>query len=367
MKTLSVFMENFESNPGNKLGVTNHLTPIGNIITNVRNFFGPLLGVVIEPAEDGVSLKVHSSRFVSPEEVNKLLTDNIYGSTNLKSYIASQGLSGCKVINLGQYFVVYFYPTDIKTVELPKDAKTPEIKGDIPTEVKPCKGIPVCKACVCTEMLKYGIQEAEIDALLSESIVQMDDEELEDKTREQLIKFIEGTDKVKCAAKLTELLSDDLELPEDYYFKGVKDSDGNESIALRYRFTKRRPFGKSVELSRSLLNIYNTGDEAVWVEAFDNREGNSEEMNTIIETVLKLIGAKPTDDPCVYAIKKDDVPEPKDDEEKKDEDTPEEKEHASDDESVDKKETGDQISGTLASDEEAAKNGEEIGVKDEDK
>ena len=39
MKTLTQLRESFDSNPGNdvKLGVTNHLTPLNNIITNVRN------------------------------------------------------------------------------------------------------------------------------------------------------------------------------------------------------------------------------------------------------------------------------------------------------------------------------------------
>ena len=30
-------------------------------------------------------------------------------------------------------------------------------------------------------------------------------------------------------------------------------------------------------------------------------------MNRIVETVLKLIGAQPTDDPCVYVISSDEV------------------------------------------------------------
>ena len=298
MKTLSQLRENFDCNPGNsvKLGVTNHLTPVNNIITNVRNFFGSLLGIVVEPGEDGVSLKLHSSKFVSPEEITKVIDTPCMGQSTVRSYICQQGLCNVKLINLGMYYIVYFGPTDIRTAENPdkvaKDAK--------------------CQNCVCKEMLEFSIDEAEMETLkIDEAIV--DDEELEDKTKEQLLKFIQGTDKVKCAQKLAEFLADDLELPEDYYFKGVKDADGNESIALRYKFQRRRPFGKEVTLSKTLLNIYNVGDNAVWVEANLTRDLNHPEMNRIVDTVIKLIGAKPTEDPCVYAIPSEEITQLKND------------------------------------------------------
>ena len=78
MKTFTILNEQCltsDVNPGNamSLGVTNHLTPINNIVTNVRNFFGAQLGIIVCVAEDGVSLKMHSSRFVNKEEVNKIL------------------------------------------------------------------------------------------------------------------------------------------------------------------------------------------------------------------------------------------------------------------------------------------------------
>ena len=301
MKTLSQLRENFDCNPGNcvKLGVTNHLTPVNNIITNVRNFFGSLLGIVVEPGEDGVSLKLHSSKFVSPEEITKVIDTPCMGQSTVRSYICQQGLCNVKLINLGMYYIVYFGPTDIRTAENPdkvaKDAK--------------------CQNCVCKEMLEFNIDEAEMETIdlgINESAAKFDDEELEDKTKEQLLKFIKGTDKVKCAEKLAELLADDLELPEDYYFKGVKDADGNESIALRYKFQRRRPFGKEVTLSKTLVNIYNVGDNAVWVEANLTRDLNHPEMNRIVDAVIKLIGAKPTDDPCVYAIPTEEIQNLKD-------------------------------------------------------
>lgn len=315
--------ENFEINPGNglKCGVTNHLTPVANIITNIRNIFAPIMQIIVEPGEDGVSMKLHSSKFTSIEEINKVL-DTPYMGSSLRNYIFQQGLDSIKLVNLGMYYVVYCYPSDTVTKN------------------------PSCANAVCTEMLQINIDECELETLTESSI---DDEELEDKTKQQLIKFIDGTDKVKCAAKLAELLADDLELPADYYFKGVKDTDGNESIALRYKFTKRRPFGKEVQLSKSLLNIYKSGDEAVWVEAFLTRDKNSEEMNNIVETVLKLIGATATDDPCVWAITpdaiddmKDDV---KDDDKKKDDDD-------DDDDDLNKPENTEDISSSLKKSEE---------------
>ena len=55
MKTLSMIKESEEL--GNKLGVTNHLTPVENIVTNVRNFFSSQMSMVVSKAEDGFSLK----------------------------------------------------------------------------------------------------------------------------------------------------------------------------------------------------------------------------------------------------------------------------------------------------------------------
>jgi hypothetical protein len=322
MRTLTQLREAYDCNPGNdmKLGVTNHLTPLNNIITNIRNFFGSTMGIVVEPGEDGVSLKLHSSKFVCPKEVSKVIDQPYLGNTSLHSYICQQGLCNMKLINLGSYYVVYFGPNDIRTAENPD-----KVAAD-------------AKCCVaCSEMLQFNLFECEMDSI-NEAF---DDEELEDKTKEQLLKFIQGTDKVKCAQKLSELLADDLNLPEDYYFCGVKDADGNESIALRYKFQKRRPFGKEVTLSKTLINIYNVGENAVWVEAFLTKDKNSDTMNRIVETTLKLIGAQPTDDPCVYVISSDEVQDLKKEVEANKQE-PENKEE----ESLDKQPEN-QISGTL--------------------
>lgn len=330
MKTLTQLREAYDSNPGNdvKLGVTNHLTPLNNIITNVRNLFATTMGIVVEPGEDGVSLKLHSSKFVCPNEINKILNQSYLGDTCLHQYICQQGLCNMKLLNLGSYYVVYFGPNDIRTAENPDNVSS--------NEVTACN-LP----CACKEMLQYNISEVEMETITEA----FDDEELEDKTKEQLLKFIQGTDKVKCAQKLAEFLADDLNLPEDYYFKGVKDTEGNESIALRYKFQKRRPFGKEVTLSKTLINIYNVGENAVWVEAFLTKDKNSDTMNRIVETVLKLIGAQPTEDPCVYVIPTDEVQQLKKEvEDNQGEDKKEEPE-----ENLNKEEK-DEISGSLQTD-----------------
>ena len=62
--------------PGNaysNTGVTNHLTPVGNIVTQIRNLFSPLTGIVASVGEDGFSVKLNSSKFISKDEVSKVL------------------------------------------------------------------------------------------------------------------------------------------------------------------------------------------------------------------------------------------------------------------------------------------------------
>ena len=162
IKTLSQLVECYDCNPGNNVnrGVTNHLTPLNNIITNVRNFFGSTMGVIVEPGEDGVSLKLHSSKFVCPKEVSKVIDQPYLGNTSLHSYICQQGLCNMKLINLGSYYIVYFGPNDIRTAENPD---------------KVAADAKCCKAVACTEMLQYNLNECEMDSL-NEAF---DDEELE--------------------------------------------------------------------------------------------------------------------------------------------------------------------------------------------
>lgn len=304
-------------NQGNslELGVTNHLTPVNNIVTNIRNLFSMIIPVVASVGEDGFSVKLDSSKFVSKEEINRILQQPVYQSTSLYSYIISQGLDNVKCINLGMYWVVYFSPKDIKAAEPGKEAKPAD---------KPVK-----------EQL---FEEAEMDSLiLNESD---DDEELKDLTKEKLKEIIQNKDKVKASKQLELLISSEVELPREYYFAGVKDKQGNESIALRWKYQVKRPKGMSAEVTRSLINIYGLDKDGVWVGDFeeDGMFQLPDEVKKLIETVLDFLGAKKTDDPCVWDLsgegKKDEEPK------KEDEDKKEEGEDKKEEGSEDKKEEG---------------------------
>lgn len=288
-----------DKNRGNdiKLGVTNHLIPINNIVSNVRNLFQPKLGIVACVAEDEVSIKLHSSKFVDKHSVEVLLNDHVYNNLNLKDYIIQQGLDTIKLVNLGQYYVVYFSPSDI--------AACPA--GNEP-------GIP------CEELKECNLIECEIDTLNS-MIFEDDEEELEDEDRKKLIEIVKMPDKYKAAKQFAALISKEIELPADYYFAAVKDSDNHESIALRYKFQKRRPFGKTTDITKSIMNIYNMGEQGIWIDdmdKYDKKESKDLVVNkvdptyTLIKSILDFIGAKPTDDECVWSL-----PEKTDDEDEK--------------------------------------------------
>lgn len=267
-----------DRNQGNeiKLGVTNHLTPVDNIVTNVKNLFS-ILPIVASIGEDGVSVKLNSSKFINPKEVNKVLHEPVWQSTSVASYIQSQGLDSIKMVNLGMYIVVYFYPSDIKFAE---------------PGMEPKKNAPV---------KEQFIEEAEMESLVVESD---DDEELKDLTKEKLKEILNMKDKVKAAKQLELLVGQEMELPREYYFAGVKDKQGNESIALRWKYTIKRPKGMTSEITRSLLNIYDLSEEGVWVGDFDEDSMFQlpDEVKKLIETVLDFIGAKKTDDSCVWSL-----------------------------------------------------------------
>ena len=278
-------------NPGNGLaqGLSNHYTPIDNIIMNVRNIFGALLGLVVSKGEDGVSLKIQSSNFTNEDTTREILYNSTFdGRTYLANYIMNQGLTGLKIICIGQSCIAYFCPQDL--------AQDPTI------------------AVACKEMQEGKHQECEMGGnILKENF---GEEELEDKTQEELAEIINSSDKVKAAKEFAEKIASVVTLPESMYIKATKDVEGHESIALRYKYIKARPFGGKAETVLSLLNIYSTGKDAVWVDAFLNREMFDEEVISTIESILQFIGAEPTDDECVWTIgnvkdddDKDDTPE----------------------------------------------------------
>lgn len=289
MKTFSNFVKNINENcttsdvnPGNGigLGVTNHLTPVQNIVTNLRNLFTPINGVVATIAEDGFSVKLHSSKFINKEETEKFLFAPVYQNQSLYSYIVAQGLDNMKMINLGQYIVVYFGPKDIKAANPGEEPNTCSV--------------------ACQEMLEMNITEAEI-MTINESD---DDEELEQVAKANLRAIIASQDKVKAAKQFAILVGQQITLPQDYYFAGVKSQDGDESIALRWKYIKRKPHNKSVEITHSLMNIFGDGEDAIWIGDFDNNAKFllPEDVKELIESILELLGATKTDDPCIYKI-----------------------------------------------------------------
>lgn len=321
MKTFSNFVKNINENcttsdvnPGNGigLGVTNHLTPVQNIVTNLRNLFTPINGVVATIAEDGFSVKLHSSKFINKEETEKFLFAPVYQNQSLYSYIVAQGLDNMKMINLGQYIVVYFGPKDIKAANPGEEPNTCSV--------------------ACQEMLEMNITEAEI-MTINESD---DDEELEQVAKANLRAIIASQDKVKAAKQFAILVGQQITLPQDYYFAGVKSQDGDESIALRWKYIKRKPHNKSVEITHSLMNIFGDGEDAIWIGDFDNNAKFllPEDVKELIESILELLGATKTDDPCVYKITDEIVNTNSDD--KKD-DSNDSSSETSDNEETDKK------------------------------
>lgn len=281
MKRFSEFMESCTTadvNQGNSLalGVTNHLTPVNNIVTNVRNLF-PMVQVIASVGEDGVSVKLNSTRFVNKEEINKIIYEPIWQANSIATYIMSQGLDLIKMVNLGLYWVVYFCPRDIAFAAPGAEPKPGSVKEQF-------------------------MEEAEMDSLVNEA--GDDDEELKDLTKKKLSEIIDSKDKVKSAKQLELLVAQELELPREYYFAGVKDKQGLESIALRWKYTVKRPKGKTAEMTRSLVNIFSTED-GVWVADFDEESMFKlpDEVKKLIESILDFIGATKTDDPCVWELK----------------------------------------------------------------
>ena len=287
-------------NPGNaysNTGVTNHLTPVANIVAQIRNLFSPLTGVVASIAEDGFSVKLNSSKFTSKEEVNKILYDTcIMKGTCLASYIQQQGLTVMKMINVGQYFVVYFCPNDIKGA-----GKTDEVPANLP----------------CKEMQELDIEETEMYSLIKESD---DDEEIKDITRQKVSELINSKDKVKAAKQLELLLTQELELPREYYFAGVKSKDGDESIALRWKYTKNRPHNKTSENVRSIMNIYDMTGEGIWVQDFDKDSMVTlpDEVDKLIHSVLDFLGAEETENPAIWSLEGSEPGKKKEEKDKED-------------------------------------------------
>lgn len=327
MKTFSKLNESAkttDTQPGNdlaKTGITNHYTPIENILTNVKNLFALKLGVVAAIGEDNVSLKLHSSKFVDDQSINSVLYEPIDRFTNLYSYITSQGLNKMTKVDLGQYTVLYFSPTDVKT------AQDPQKMVNVPTTV------------VATESFENEIV----------NIIKEDDseEEMKDVTLEKFLELIESKDKVKAAKQLELLVSQQIELPREFYFAAIKFKTGEEAIALRWKYTKKLPTGQSTESVRSIMHIFGKGDKAIWVQDYDKESivQLPDEVKKLIDNILEMIDADKTDDPAIFKLtgerkeredKKDkDKDENDENDDNKDDDTKEKKSGDDDDEDDD--------------------------------
>ena len=297
--------------PGN--GVANHYTPIENILINVRNLYSTHLGIVASIAEDGVSLKLNSTKFVTKENVNKVLfgewfDNSVYNhSMSLGSYIQSQGLDKVTLVELGQYIVVYFSPSDMMQVSIPASKPGANDKD-------------ASVGCTCTEMLQFGIDDAEIDTIIEAAD---DDEEILDATKKEIKEILASKDKVKAAKQLGVIIGNHVELPQDYYSAGINIANDGQAIALRWKYLKKRPHNKTTEIKRTLIYFFEPDSkEPIWVGDFDKDTMFTlpDEVKKLIENILDIIGAKKTNDPCVFVYddSKQDDEDKKDDKDKED-------------------------------------------------
>ena len=284
MKTFSKLNESArttDTQPGNdlaKTGLTNHYTPIENILINVKNLFATKLGVIVAVGEDNVSLKLHSSKFVNDDFVNTVLYEQVDRFTCLDSYIRSQGLTKMTKVNLGQYIVIYYSPEDVNTAEDPNEMT----KTDA--------------AAIATESLDFELS----------NIIKEDDseEELKDITLEKVLQLLDMKDKVKAAKQLELLVSQQIELPREFYFAGIKFKTGEEAIALRWKYIKKLPTGQSSESVRSIIHIFGKGDKAIWVQDFaeDSIVKLPDDVVTLINNILEMLDAEKTNDPAIFKL-----------------------------------------------------------------
>lgn len=276
--------------PGNlNNGVMNHYIPIENIVINVRNIFAPWFGLVVEPGEDGRTLKVYNSTFSSPEAVDAVLNFKPDGRTSLREYVAMQGLPLYKTVSSGNTLVVYFYSTDIAGQEDPAafaGCPVPPALQPLPTPYE--EALKSCTDEELSSVLEEAGEETEMRDILNKTFYDL-----------------AGTaDQTESDKKWAAAVGENVHLPNGYYWANVKDEDGHKSIALRKKITKRQSFGRSNKYAVSLINIYNNGKNAIWVGCFDRKDQCPTEDVELIDGILSFIGAVPTQDPCVFTFNK---------------------------------------------------------------
>ncbi|MCH5166960.1 MAG: hypothetical protein J1F35_03620 [Erysipelotrichales bacterium] len=287
----------------NGAGTTNKYTPINNIITNVKNFFGATYNIVVTEGP-GNSVELRCSRWINVDEAYKDLNGIEVARKTITSYISEQGLDSMKLIQEGQRILAVFYASDIKDDATKTFNKLPDASEYTDSHANENRNFQTC--LIYTD--SYANESFEYEILDQKTIGEgkEDDDEMEDTTQKELRELIVTDNKVKSAEKFAELVAQTIDLPSEYYWKAVKDKDGNESIALRHKTEKRRPFGKKAEIIDSVINIYGTGEEAIWVDGYDDIDNMPDDMKRLIENILQLLGAEKTPDICVYSLKETD-------------------------------------------------------------
>ena len=113
--------------------------------------------------------------------------------------------------------------------------------------------------------------------------------------------------------------------------------NGDESIALRWRYTSKRANNMSSTVTYSLINIYNTKEEGIWVAPFaeDSILKLPDEVQKLVDNILKdVLHAKQSKNKAVWTVGKEAHEIEDEDEDKdKDKDKDEDKDTDKDDES----------------------------------
>lgn len=270
------------NNPGNDmtLGLMNHLTPVGNIATNVSNLFGAHLGIVAEVAEDQRSLKVYSSRFWTEKDMMNILRETVCGKT-LYSYIVEQGLTAMAAMNIGQHYVAYFY--------------APDLAQNINGWKNPC--------AFCEESLDG---ETEIIYRNFSPINEAEEVDLEDeanlKRQDELLKLLNGEDKVATASELSRLYGEKYELPGTWNIRALRDEDGDLCVALRQDYKRETHKGKEADAKRSWVYVYGADPNSIWVPGLKNPSRLDDDVRKEIKSFLSWMKAEPTDKPHVFNL-----------------------------------------------------------------
>ena len=315
---------------GNSLnnGVTNHYTPVQNILTNIKNLFCQLLGVYAEVAEDGFSIKLSSVQFTSEQKTSEILHRPMYndafsyGTSSLEGYIMSQGLRKVTLINLGSYYVVYFSPEDIKAAQSPINMEN-NIKGY--TSVGEYSGECCPNPCEMKESLYdefelcYLNEKEDNSNNSNDNSSDQNNDSSSDESNntdnssndnsnsdsdDKISEILNSEDKVKAAKQLEIIISQKIQLSREFYFTAIKFKNEDEAIALRWKYDKKLPNGKSTENVRSIMHIFGTGENAIWVQDYakDSIVELPKEIKQLIENVLKILGAKSTNDPAIFNL-----------------------------------------------------------------